>query len=169
MCCALREELGLTPVMWNVTAHDWDATDPEALAARIQRGLQRNQRRHRGSNILLHDGGHQQLGTDRSITLTATGLLLEAWAGSGLRNVTVDAWAIEHSPLRSRLSRSTGVSQNAGTVTPCSPIAEDCLVATRVVRLWRTHQSSVSTGLKVVLVDKQRKLGRDLRYLYQSI
>jgi peptidoglycan-N-acetylglucosamine deacetylase len=85
-------ELGLTPVMWNVTAHDWDATDSEALTARVQNAIHRNQRRHRSSNILLHDGGHRQLGTDRSITLTATWLLLEAWASSGLRTVTVDAW-----------------------------------------------------------------------------
>jgi peptidoglycan-N-acetylglucosamine deacetylase len=86
-------ELGLTPVMWNITAHDWDATDPRALAARVQRGLRKNQRRHRSSNLLLHDGGHLQLGTDRSVTLAATGMLLEAWAGSALRFVTVDAWA----------------------------------------------------------------------------
>src|SRR3984957_15727336 len=86
-------ELGLTPVMWNITAHDWDATDPRALAARVQRGLRRNQGRQRSSNLLLHDGGHLQLGTDRSVTLAATRMLLEGWAGSGLRFVTVDAWA----------------------------------------------------------------------------
>jgi peptidoglycan/xylan/chitin deacetylase (PgdA/CDA1 family) len=85
-------EVGLTPVMWNVTAYDWEATDPQALAARVRRGLLHNQKRHRGSNVLLHDGGHRQLGTDRSITLSAAGLLLEGWAGSGLRFVTVDAW-----------------------------------------------------------------------------
>jgi peptidoglycan/xylan/chitin deacetylase (PgdA/CDA1 family) len=85
-------ELGLTPVMWNITAHDWDATDPKALAARVQSGILRNQRRHRGSNILLHDGGHLQLGTDRSVTLAATASLLEAWAGTPLRFVAVDAW-----------------------------------------------------------------------------
>ena len=86
-------ELGLTPVMWNITAHDWDATEPRALAARIQRGLRRNQRRHRSTNLLLHDGGHLQLGTDRSVTLAATGMLLDAWVGSALRFVTVDNWA----------------------------------------------------------------------------
>src|SRR5580658_9919819 len=86
-------ELGLTPVMWNITAHDWDATDPRALAARVQRGLRRNQGRQRSSNLLLHDGGHLQLGTDRSVTLAATRMLLEAWAGSALRFVSVDAWA----------------------------------------------------------------------------
>jgi peptidoglycan-N-acetylglucosamine deacetylase len=87
------EELGLKPVMWNVTAHDWDETDPRALAARVQRGLDRNQRLRRGSNILLHDGGHRQLGTDRSVTLAATRILLESWAGSKVRMVAIDAWA----------------------------------------------------------------------------
>jgi peptidoglycan/xylan/chitin deacetylase (PgdA/CDA1 family) len=85
-------ELGLTPVMWNVTAHDWDATEPDSLAARVQTGIRRNQRRGRGSNILLHDGGHRHLGVDRSVTLAATGILLDAWAGTTMRTVTVDSW-----------------------------------------------------------------------------
>jgi peptidoglycan/xylan/chitin deacetylase (PgdA/CDA1 family) len=85
-------ELGLTPVMWNVTAHDWDATDPVALAARVQRLVGRNQRLGRGSNILLHDGGHLQLGTDRSVTLAATKILLDSWAGSDISKVAIDAW-----------------------------------------------------------------------------
>ncbi len=96
--------------MWNVTAHDWDATDFEALAARIQRGIHLNQRLNRSSNILLHDGGHRRLGTDRSITLTATWLLLEAWAGSGLRTVTVDAWAIAEARDRTPGKETAGPS-----------------------------------------------------------
>jgi peptidoglycan/xylan/chitin deacetylase (PgdA/CDA1 family) len=85
-------ELGLKPVMWNVTAHDWDATDPVALAARVQRIVRSNQRLGRGSNILLHDGGHRQLGTDRSVTLAATRILLDSWAGTNLRKVSIDTW-----------------------------------------------------------------------------
>jgi peptidoglycan-N-acetylglucosamine deacetylase len=85
-------ELGLAPVMWNVFPRDWTAAAPEALAARIQSGIRRNQRRNRGSNVLLHDGGHTQIGTDRSTTLAATGKLLQEWAGSSFRLVTVDAW-----------------------------------------------------------------------------
>jgi peptidoglycan/xylan/chitin deacetylase (PgdA/CDA1 family) len=85
-------ELGLTPVMWNITAHDWDATNAQALAARVQDGIQNNQRQRRGSSVLLHDGGHSALGTDRSVTLSATRMLLDSWVGSGLRIVTVDAW-----------------------------------------------------------------------------
>ncbi len=86
-------ELGLTPVMWNVTAHDWDAAYPAPLVARMQRGISRNQGRHRGSNILLHDGGHRHIGVDRSVTLKATEKLLETSAKAGLRWVAVDAWA----------------------------------------------------------------------------
>jgi peptidoglycan/xylan/chitin deacetylase (PgdA/CDA1 family) len=85
-------ELGLTPVMWNITAYDWEATDPQDLAVRVRSGVRQNQRLRRGSNLLLHDGGHRGLGIDRSITLSAVGLLLDGWAGSGLRFVTVDAW-----------------------------------------------------------------------------
>jgi peptidoglycan/xylan/chitin deacetylase (PgdA/CDA1 family) len=88
----IARELGLTPVMWNVTAHDWDATDPYALAAKVQRIVGRNQQIGRGSNVLLHDGGHLHLGVDRSCTVTATGLLLDAWAGKGFRYVTPDTW-----------------------------------------------------------------------------
>jgi peptidoglycan-N-acetylglucosamine deacetylase len=85
-------DLGLIPVMWNITAHDWDATDPSSLAARVQRGIRRNQQAQRSSNILLHDGSHRHLGMDRAVTLAATRSLLEDWAGSKLRPVTVDAW-----------------------------------------------------------------------------
>ncbi len=86
-------ELGLAPVMWNITAHDWDATDPKALAAKVQSGILRNQRRHRASNILLHDGSHRNFGFDRSVTLAATTSLLQSWKGSPFRMVTVDAWS----------------------------------------------------------------------------
>jgi peptidoglycan-N-acetylglucosamine deacetylase len=86
-------ELGLKPVMWNVTAHDWDATDPVALAARVQRIVRGNQRMGNGSNILLHDGGHRQMGTDRSVTVAATKILLDSWDGTNLRKVAIDSWA----------------------------------------------------------------------------
>jgi peptidoglycan-N-acetylglucosamine deacetylase len=85
-------DLGLTPVMWNVTAHDWDATDPNALEARIRRGIADNQQCGRASNILLHDGGHLELGTDRSVTVQTVATLLDSWAGTRFHVVTVDTW-----------------------------------------------------------------------------
>jgi hypothetical protein len=58
----------------------------------VERLIGHNQRLGRGSNILLHDGGHRELGTDRSVTLAATKILLEGWAGSNMRKVAIDAW-----------------------------------------------------------------------------
>jgi peptidoglycan/xylan/chitin deacetylase (PgdA/CDA1 family) len=83
-------ELGLKPVLWNVTAHDWDAKEADPLAVRIRSAAARNKRRGWGSNILLHDGGHKGIGTDRSVTLKATEMLLEAWSGTPTRMVTVN-------------------------------------------------------------------------------
>jgi peptidoglycan-N-acetylglucosamine deacetylase len=85
-------ELGLIPVMWNAWGHDWDAVQPHEVTARVQEGIYRNQRLHSSSNVLLHDGGHAQLGTDRSVTLAATDSLLAAWSSTTLRLVTLDAW-----------------------------------------------------------------------------
>jgi peptidoglycan/xylan/chitin deacetylase (PgdA/CDA1 family) len=88
---SIARDLGLTPVMWNITAHDWDADDADPLAAKIERGIRRNQSLKRASNLLLHDGGHRRVGVDRSVTLTATKILLGG--RRKLRYVTVDAWA----------------------------------------------------------------------------
>ena len=86
----IAKEIGLKPVMWNITAHDWDASDSEALAAKVRAGIRRNRRLERSSNVLLHDGGHLHFGVDRSVTLSATSIVLQSCPGS---YVTVDAWA----------------------------------------------------------------------------
>ncbi len=85
-------ELGLTPVMWNAMGYDWTAPPPERIVARVEAGTRSNQRRHRGSNVLLHDGGQARLGIDRSPTLAATQSLLASWTGREMRMVTVDHW-----------------------------------------------------------------------------
>ena len=61
MCCARQGTGACTPVMWNVTAHDWDATEPRGAGGSGPDAMafEGNQRRRRGSNILLHDGGHR--------------------------------------------------------------------------------------------------------------
>ncbi|MBV9670542.1 MAG: polysaccharide deacetylase family protein, partial [Acidobacteriales bacterium] len=71
---------GLTPVLWNVKCYDWRASiTSERILHYAQRGIQRNARRNRGALILLHDGGHIQLGADRNATLEATRQLLTAY------------------------------------------------------------------------------------------
>jgi peptidoglycan/xylan/chitin deacetylase (PgdA/CDA1 family) len=91
-------ELGLIPVMWNVTGRDWTALSPEQIFRRVEQKVHMNQRRKKGSNILLHDGGQAHLGVDRGTTLEATRRLLESWSQDEHQFVTIDKWANEASP-----------------------------------------------------------------------
>jgi peptidoglycan/xylan/chitin deacetylase (PgdA/CDA1 family) len=92
----IARDLGLTPVMWNVTGYDWDPIGPDGILARIDAGIASNQRRRRGSNILLHDGGHRGMGARRMDSVRAVDRLISrADAVAQPRWVTVDAWAPE--------------------------------------------------------------------------
>lgn len=90
----IARELGLVPVQWNVMAFDWKPIPSEGLLERMERGIDRNQRHNRGSNLLLHDGGHTGIGVDRSRTIAATAALLERWHGRA-HFITVAQWS-EH-------------------------------------------------------------------------
>jgi peptidoglycan/xylan/chitin deacetylase (PgdA/CDA1 family) len=86
-------ELGLVPVQWNLILGDWKPVAAEELAARMERGIARNRRRRRASNIVLHDGGQPALGQPRQATVDATNLLLQRRRRQGdAKFVTVDAW-----------------------------------------------------------------------------
>jgi len=88
-------ELGLIPVMWNVTGRDWTLLQPEQILRRVARKVRMNQRRKRGSNILLHDGGQAHLGVDRGPTLEATRRILESWPQGEHEFVTIEKWVSE--------------------------------------------------------------------------
>ena len=98
----IAREMGLVPVLWNVTVFDWKPTPPEGLLQKMENGIRRNQQRGRGSNLLLHDGGDTGIGVDRSRTIAATASLLEAWSGKA-QFVTVAQWTkgSEHKPTTS--------------------------------------------------------------------
>jgi peptidoglycan/xylan/chitin deacetylase (PgdA/CDA1 family) len=85
-------ELRLIPVLWNVNARDWKAKSAEEIAMRLQRGIAHNQQRQSGSNVLMHDGGHLNMGSDRRRTVTATANLLASMPRGGVRFVTLDRW-----------------------------------------------------------------------------
>jgi peptidoglycan/xylan/chitin deacetylase (PgdA/CDA1 family) len=85
-------ELGLTPVMWNVTGYDWNPIGVDGILANLDRGIARNRRRGSGSNLLLHDGGHRAMGAARMDTVRAVDKLLGARGETAMRFVTVDAW-----------------------------------------------------------------------------
>jgi peptidoglycan/xylan/chitin deacetylase (PgdA/CDA1 family) len=88
----IAREMGLMPVMWNVTGHDWESIGVEGILKNLDAGIARNRRRGCGSNLLLHDGGHRAMGSARMDTVRAVDRLLTAHGGTAMRFVTVDAW-----------------------------------------------------------------------------
>jgi hypothetical protein len=85
--------MGLTPVQWNAVGHDWRRRISSVEIVRdLARGIVRNQRQGRGSNLLLHDGGHTGIGVDRSRSIEAARLILGKYPPAKARYVTVDAW-----------------------------------------------------------------------------
>jgi peptidoglycan/xylan/chitin deacetylase (PgdA/CDA1 family) len=87
-------DLGLTAVLWNAMGFDWRANITGVrIAAYLERGIARNHRHNRGSNLLLHDGSHIAPGADRSQSVEATRMILERHLTGTTRYVTVDAWA----------------------------------------------------------------------------
>jgi len=92
--CVLRtaRELGLTPVQWNVMCHDWNPIGASAILAHATRGIARNRRQDRASNVLLHDGGHTGLGQPRLNTVEATAQLIARYKLQGIEFVILDDW-----------------------------------------------------------------------------
>ena len=66
---SLVRQLGLEPIMWNVTGYDWNAPSAEYIEQKAGKA-------RAGDVILLHDGGHLALGTDRSKTVEALDRLI---------------------------------------------------------------------------------------------
>jgi peptidoglycan/xylan/chitin deacetylase (PgdA/CDA1 family) len=76
-------ELGLQPVMWNVTGFDWKGRPADYIEAKVAKQV-------RGGNvILLHDGSHRVFGADRSQTVIATERLILRYRYEGYEFVTI--------------------------------------------------------------------------------
>ena len=75
----IARELQLTAVMWNITAQDWKPLGAAAILARVDKGMQRNRRGRRTSNLLLHDASHLDgtSPTSRADTIAVTAALLK--------------------------------------------------------------------------------------------
>jgi peptidoglycan-N-acetylglucosamine deacetylase len=68
-------ELGLEPVMWNITGYDWNPTSAEFIQRKVFPNIRG------GDVVLLHDGGHKAFGTDRSKTVEVVDALLTRYKG----------------------------------------------------------------------------------------
>ncbi len=88
----IARELGMTPVLWNAITRDWSEPSADSIAQRMISKIDRNQRRGRATNIVLHDGGHLQQGANRGPSVAAAGQLLARYKPTH-RFVTLDAWS----------------------------------------------------------------------------
>jgi peptidoglycan/xylan/chitin deacetylase (PgdA/CDA1 family) len=79
----IARELRLEPIMWSVTGYDWNAAPAMVIEQKIAKQIRG------GDVILLHDGGHKQLGADRSQTVLATERLLVRLKSVGYEFVTI--------------------------------------------------------------------------------
>lgn len=80
----IARKLGLEPVMWNVTGYDWSAPPAEIIERKVTRQIRG------GDVILLHDGGHKQMGADRSQTVLATDHLIQRYKSEGYNFVNIE-------------------------------------------------------------------------------
>jgi peptidoglycan-N-acetylglucosamine deacetylase len=79
----IARELGLEPVMWNVTGYDWTSPPSAVIEQKVSKQIRG------GDVILLHDGGHKQMGVDRSQTVQATDHLIMKYKQEGYEFVTI--------------------------------------------------------------------------------
>jgi peptidoglycan/xylan/chitin deacetylase (PgdA/CDA1 family) len=79
----IARELGLQPIMWNVTGYDWKAPPAAVVEQKVSSQIRG------GDVVLLHDGGHKQMGADRSQTVLATDRLIQRYQEDGYKFVTI--------------------------------------------------------------------------------
>ncbi len=79
----IARQMGLEPIMWNVTGYDWSAPSVEHIEQKVTSKVRG------GDVILLHDGRHRAFGTDRSYTVMATDRLITRYKSEGYEFVTI--------------------------------------------------------------------------------
>jgi peptidoglycan/xylan/chitin deacetylase (PgdA/CDA1 family) len=79
----LIRQLGLEPIMWNVTGYDWEAPSAEYVEQKI------NSKIRGGNVVLLHDGSHRGFGMDQSRTVEAVSRLIPRYKSEGYEFVTI--------------------------------------------------------------------------------
>ena len=79
----VARKLGLEPIMWNVTGYDWNAPPAAMIEEKVSKQIRG------GDVILLHDGGHKQMGAGRSQTVVATAHLITRYKPEGYAFATI--------------------------------------------------------------------------------
>lgn len=79
----IARNLGLEPIMWNVTGYDWRGKPAQYVEQKVRARVRG------GDVILLHDGEHAAFGADRSQTVIATDRLITRFKAEGYEFVTI--------------------------------------------------------------------------------
>jgi peptidoglycan/xylan/chitin deacetylase (PgdA/CDA1 family) len=95
-------ELGLTPVMWNVTCFDWKPTSADKVLAHAQKQIRG------GDVILMHDGDQLAMGADRSHSVAATDRFIAGCKSQGYEFVTVPEMMSDSQHAAPRSQRNRG-------------------------------------------------------------
>jgi peptidoglycan/xylan/chitin deacetylase (PgdA/CDA1 family) len=74
----IANELGMQTVQWNLMVGDWKNRSAEDILQRLRNGIAANQKRGRGTNAVLHDGSQFEPRADRTATVDAVAMLLDA-------------------------------------------------------------------------------------------
>lgn len=77
------KQSGMEPILWSVTSWDWSAKSAEQIERKVTKKVRG------GDVILLHDGGHQAFGIDRSFTVKATDRLIARYKSEGYTFPTI--------------------------------------------------------------------------------
>jgi peptidoglycan/xylan/chitin deacetylase (PgdA/CDA1 family) len=80
---SMARHAGLLPVMWSVTAYDWNPDPANVIYERVSRHVRG------GDVVLMHDGGHLSMGADRAQTVIATDRLIARYKSEGYRFVRI--------------------------------------------------------------------------------
>lgn len=87
----IARELGLTPVLWNAMTSDWSEPSAERVATRLAAKIDLLTQRGHAVNLVLHDGGHHALGTNREPSIQAAEKLIARYKTTH-RFVRLDGW-----------------------------------------------------------------------------
>jgi peptidoglycan-N-acetylglucosamine deacetylase len=79
----IARQLGFQPIMWNLPSYDWKPLSAPQIEHNVASKIRG------GEVILLHDGGHLQLGQDRSQTVLAVDRLLARYRNEGFEFVNI--------------------------------------------------------------------------------
>jgi peptidoglycan-N-acetylglucosamine deacetylase len=89
-------EVGLETIMWNVTGYDWNAPPASEIERKVAKQI------GGGNVILLHDGGHKQIGADRSQTVIATDQMIARYKKEGFEFLTIPQMMAESDSPRAK-------------------------------------------------------------------